>query len=91
MIEAMSAGTPVVAWRNGSVPEVIADGVSGEIVDSIDQAASAVDRVCALDRRGVREYFESRFTAAHMAEGYVAAYEDLIDTSRPALRLVAAE
>ena len=91
MIEAMSAGTPVVAWRNGSVPEVIRDGVSGEIVDSIEQAAGAVHRVCALDRRGVRDYFESRFTAAHMAEGYVGAYERLIESSRPALRLVAAE
>lgn len=91
MIEAMSAGTPVVAWRNGSVPEVISDGISGEVVDSMDRAIAAVDRVCALDRRGVREYFESRFTAAHMAEDYVAAYERLIEISRPTLRLVAAE
>ena len=91
MIEAMSAGTPVLAWRNGSVPEVIDDGVSGAIVESMDEAVETVDRVCGLDRRGVRAAFESRFTASRMAEDYVAAYDDLIAGSRPTLHLVAAE
>lgn len=91
MIEAMSAGTPVIGWRNGSVPEVIGDGVSGVIVDSMDEAFAAVDRVRAMDRATVRAYFESRFTATRMAEGYLEAYETMIASSRSGLRLVAAE
>jgi glycosyltransferase involved in cell wall biosynthesis len=77
MIEAMSAGTPVIAWRNGSVPEVIADGEGGFIVDSIEEAAEAVHKLDRLDRRGVRRYFESRFTVTHMAQGYVEAFHKL--------------
>ena len=91
MIEAMSAGTPVIAWRNGSVPEVVADGVSGAIVESIDEAVAAVERVRNLDRRSVRAYFESRFTVDRMARDYVATYERMIESSAPRVRLVAAE
>jgi glycosyltransferase involved in cell wall biosynthesis len=87
MIEAMSAGTPVIAWRNGSVPEVIEDGVGGFIVDSIDDAAAAVSRVQDLDRGAVRRYFESRFTATHMARNYVAAYERLLANAKPPARI----
>lgn len=75
MIEAMSAGTPVIAWRNGSVPEVITEGVSGFIVDSIQGAIAAVPKAVALDRRAVRQAFEARFTLKHMAQRYVAIYE----------------
>lgn len=93
MIESMSAGTPVIAWRNGSVPEVIRDGEGGFIVESIDEAVAVVERVKTLPRATVRRYFESRFTAALMAENYVAAYEKLIAGSRtvrrPDLHLVA--
>ena len=78
MIEAMSAGTPVIAWRHGSVSEVIEDGMSGVVVGSIDQAVSAVDRVRAMSRDRVRGCFEARFTAARMASTYVAAYETLL-------------
>ena len=63
MIEAMSAGTPVIAWPNGSVPEVVTDGVSGRIVDSIDAAAKAAQQAAQMDRRQVRAEFERRFTA----------------------------
>ena len=80
MIESMSAGTPVIAWRNGSVPEVMSGG-GGYIVDSIDEAVAAVGRVKSLDRAEVRRYFESRFTSTHMAQNYVAAYEKLIAQS----------
>src|SRR3984893_7754878 len=59
MIEAMSAGTPVIAWPNGSVPEVITEGVSGRIVDSIEAAAEAVQHAPRMDRRKVRAAFES--------------------------------
>jgi glycosyltransferase involved in cell wall biosynthesis len=91
MIEAMSAGTPVIAWNCGSVPEVIEDGVAGVIVDSIDEAVAAVDRVRHFDRAAVRRSFETRFTVRHMAHNYVAAYESLIAKSDSPLRLVAAE
>ena len=78
MAEAMSAGTPIIAWRNGSVPEIIEDGVSGAIIDSMDEAVAAVDRVLALPRTGVRAAFERRFTAARMASDYIAAFETLL-------------
>ena len=91
MIEAMSAGTPVIAWRNGSVPEVIEDGVGGVIVDSLDQAVEAVGRIKAMDRSAVRAYFDGRFTATCMANAYLEAYGELLEAGRPKLRLVAAE
>jgi glycosyltransferase involved in cell wall biosynthesis len=78
MIESMSAGTPVIAWRQGSVPEVIKDGVSGVIVDSMDAAVAAVNTVSAIDRRAVRAEFEARFTVARMARDYIAAYQSLL-------------
>jgi glycosyltransferase involved in cell wall biosynthesis len=93
MIEAMAAGTPVIAWRNGSVPEVIEDGVSGAIVESIDEAVVSVDRVAALPRTRVRRAFERRFTSTRMAADYITAYEYLLTQGSPRrrLRLVAAE
>ena len=79
MIESMSSGTPVIAWRNGSVPEVLGDsGEGGFIVQSIDEAVTAVERVKRLDRTIVRRYFEARFTAEHMARKYVAVYEEML-------------
>jgi len=78
MIEAMSTGTPVIVWRHGSAPEVIEDGVSGLVVDSIDEAVSAVDRARSMSRDRVRGCFERRFTAERMANDYVMAYERLL-------------
>ncbi|HEY0661975.1 MAG TPA: glycosyltransferase family 4 protein [Lysobacter sp.] len=80
MIEAMSCGTPVVAWNCGSVPEVLADPASGRIVDSMDAAVAAVREVLALDRRAVRSVFEQRFTAEIMASRYVDMYRRLAAT-----------
>ncbi len=80
MIEAMSAGTPVIAWNNGSVPEVINHGVSGFIVDSIEGAVDAVRAVDTLDRSRVRAEFERRFTVAIMAKRYENAYATLHST-----------
>jgi glycosyltransferase involved in cell wall biosynthesis len=82
MIEAMSAGTPVIAWRNGSVPEIIEEGLGGLIVDSMDMAVEAIGRAATLDRSIVRRSFERRFTVSQMAGNYVAVYEDLIGKSR---------
>jgi len=78
MIEAMSCGTPVLAYRAGSVPEIIDEGVTGMIVDDIDQARIALVQVAALDRRKVRSRFEERFTARRMAKDYVRVYRGLV-------------
>src|SRR6202040_1002666 len=77
MIEAMSCGTPVLAYRAGAVAEVVDEGVTGMIVDNIDQARIASARVAALDRRKVRRRFEERFTARRMAKDYVRVYQSL--------------
>jgi glycosyltransferase involved in cell wall biosynthesis len=77
MIEAMACGTPVIAYRRGSVPEVVDDGVTGFVVDSEDEAIAAVKRIGELDRRTVRATFERRFTVKKMAEQYLRHYESL--------------
>jgi glycosyltransferase involved in cell wall biosynthesis len=86
MAEAMAAGTPAIAWRKGSVAEVVEDGVSGLIVDSIDEAVGAVERARRMDRKKVRAAFERRFTADRMARDYVAAYETLLTGSKTVSR-----
>jgi glycosyltransferase involved in cell wall biosynthesis len=78
MIEAMACGTPVIAFPAGSVREVLEDGVTGFIVEGVDEAAAAVDRARGFDRRRCRAEFERRFTAARMAHDYVAVYERLM-------------
>ena len=78
MIEAMACGTPVVAFRRGSVPEVIEEGVTGFIVETVEEAIAACGRLGALDREAVRARFETRWTSARMAEDYVAIYRRLI-------------
>jgi glycosyltransferase involved in cell wall biosynthesis len=79
MIEAMACGTPVVAFRRGSVPEVITDGVTGFVVDTLDEAAAAVARCGSLDRRRIRASFERRFAASRMTDDYLRIYQDLIE------------
>jgi glycosyltransferase involved in cell wall biosynthesis len=78
MIEAMACGTPVVAMRNGSVPEVVDEGVTGFIVASEAEAAFAARRLHQLDRSRIRQVFEPRFTAQRMAEDYVSLYRRVI-------------
>lgn len=82
MIEAMACGTPVIAWPCGAVPEVIDDGVTGLIVDTVEAAIHAVSQVSALDRGRVRETFERRFSAETMARGYLRIYESLVARSQ---------
>jgi glycosyltransferase involved in cell wall biosynthesis len=84
MIEAMACGTPVIAWRRGSVPEVVDDGVTGYVVDTIDAAVGAVARIDALSRATCRRVFEQRFDAARMARDYVAAYRRVMALRSPA-------
>ena len=74
MIEAMSCGTPCVAWREGSVPEIINEGQNGFIVDSIDAAVAAVQRAGQLDRAAVRANFERRFSVERMTRDYLDIY-----------------
>jgi glycosyltransferase involved in cell wall biosynthesis len=78
MIEAMACGTPVIAWRNGAVPEVMEDGVTGFVVDSIEEAVLAVGRVPSLSRPACRRIFEERFDAARMTRDYVDTYRRLV-------------
>src|ERR1700756_3091214 len=77
MIEAMSAGTPVIAWANGSVPEVITEGITGRIVHSIEAAVWAAREAAHMERHDVRAEFERRFTADRMAADYLSAYHML--------------
>ena len=77
MIESMACGTPVVAIRGGSVPEILEHGVTGFICDELEQAIDATRRIRALDRRTCRRAFERRFTAARMAEEYIQLYRRL--------------
>jgi glycosyltransferase involved in cell wall biosynthesis len=81
MIEAMANGTPVIAFRRGSVPEIIDEGVTGFVVDSVDRAIAAVPRAAALDRDGVRRCFEERFSVERMARDYVELYGDVLRRS----------
>ncbi len=77
MVEAMACGTPVVAFERGSVPELIADGVSGLIIGSEEEAARALPVAASLDRRAVRSHAEERFTHQRMVDGYEALYREL--------------
>jgi glycosyltransferase involved in cell wall biosynthesis len=78
MIEAMACGTPVIAFKRGSVPEIIEDGLTGAVVENIDEAVAALPRVLRLDRTAIRRRFEERFTVGRMAQQYVDIYRTLI-------------
>ena len=78
MIEAMACGTPIIAFRRGSVPEVIDDGKTGFIVENEAGALEAIKRLKDLDRRGVRNVFERRFTSRRMAQDYLRHYQALV-------------
>lgn len=78
MIEAMACGTPVLAWNCGSVPEVVEPGVSGFIVSCESEAVATLPALLALDRRGIRDSFERRFTSAVMARSYIELYWRLL-------------
>jgi glycosyltransferase involved in cell wall biosynthesis len=80
MIEAMACGTPVLAFRCGSIPEVIDDGITGKVVDSEEDAIMALPAILSYDRRAVRQRFEERFTNTRMAKDYVSTYRQLLRT-----------
>jgi glycosyltransferase involved in cell wall biosynthesis len=75
MIEAMACGTPVLAFRHGSAPEVIDEGVTGHVVESVEEAILKMGSLLALDRGRVRRRFDERFSSARMAHDYVRVYQ----------------
>src|ERR1700730_15514973 len=78
MIEAMACGTPVIAIRRGSVPEVVDEGITGYIVDDATGAVAALARLDKLDRRRIHEVARQRFSAKHMAGAYLRLYDELL-------------
>ncbi len=82
LIEAMSSGTPSIAWREGAVPEIVQEGANGFIVDSLEAATEAVHRAVQLDRRIVRQQFERRFTVERMTRDYLDLYRRIAVTHR---------
>ena len=89
MTEAMACGTPVVAWRNGSVPEVVDDGRTGFIVSSVEEMAAALDRVGDLDPQAMRAWVEERVSAEAMVAGYERVYEQVLSDADGASRVPA--
>lgn len=89
LIESLACGTPVVAFRHGSVPEIVDDGLTGFLVDDVDSAVNAVERITLIDRKSCRRVFETRFSAPRMANAYLALYGALLRSrsaeSRPSL------
>ena len=81
VIEAFACGTPVLAYRNGSVPEIVDDGITGFIVSNQDEAFTAADRFGELDRARCRQIFEKRFAAKRMADDYLTIYRRLQQAS----------
>jgi glycosyltransferase involved in cell wall biosynthesis len=81
VIEAMACGTPVIAHRRGSMPELIEDGVTGFLVDSFDEAIAAIERLGEIDRRACRRAVEERFPVDRMADEYLALYERVLGRS----------
>ena len=82
MIEAMACGTPTIAFRRGSVPEVLDDGVTGFIVETIEEAVESIGRISELSRENCRRVFEKRFSASRMVRNYLSIY-DRLQTEAP--------
>lgn len=81
MIEAMACGTPTIAFNCGSVKEVMQEGLTGFIVEDMDQAVAAVAKISTIERTACRNVFEKRFTATHMAENYVELYRSMVSNT----------
>lgn len=80
VIEAMACGTPVIATRRGSMPELIEDGITGFLVDSLDEANQAIERVDEIDRSRVRRAVANRFSVDRMADDYLTLYRRVVGT-----------
>ncbi|MGH7180419.1 MAG: glycosyltransferase, partial [Nitrospiraceae bacterium] len=75
LIEALACGTPVLAYRRGSIPEIIEDGATGFVCESLDEMAAAIQRIPGIDRQRCRWTFEQRFSVERMAQDYLRVYE----------------
>lgn len=94
LIEALACGTPVLAYRRGSIPEIIEDGTTGFVCETLSEMAEAAGRISLIDRRRCRAAFDQRFTADRMARDYVALYERIVEEGTlqhvPTMRAVGA-
>ncbi len=81
LIEALACGTPVLAYRRGSIPEIIDHGVTGFVCETVEEMVEAVGQVPLLERRRCRAAFDERFTADRMARDYVALYERILESA----------
>ena len=79
VVEALACGTPVIASNRGSMPELIDDGVTGFLVDSVDEAVDAIDRIGEIDRAACRAAVSARFTVDRMADRYLNLYRSLLE------------
>ena len=84
MAESLACGTPVIGWRNGSVPEIIDNGVTGFVVERLEDAVAAVGRIGEIDRAKCRLSFEARFDVTRMARDYVEVYRKIQPCKREA-------
>lgn len=87
LIESLACGTPVVAYRRGSIPEIIDDGVTGFVCDDLNEMVRAIDRLPLITRQHCRESFEARFTVQRMVEDYIGLYERITAVSTGASTL----
>jgi len=83
LIEALACGTPVLAYRRGSIPEIIEDGVTGFICENLDEMVAAIDRLPLIQRQQCRDAFEARFTVKRMVQNYLALYERMAASVQP--------
>jgi glycosyltransferase involved in cell wall biosynthesis len=83
MIEAMACGTPTIAFNRGSVPEVMQEGLTGFIVEDMDQAVAAIEKISTIERTACRNVFEKRFTVARMAEEYIDVFQSMVTDNAP--------
>lgn len=90
MVEAMATGTPVIAYRAGSVPEVLVHGVTGFVCDSLSGMVAAVERIRGIDRAACRAHVERHFSAPAMAAGYERVYQQLLAIEGPVEKAVVA-
>lgn len=74
-MEALAAGTPVIAYRSGAIPEIVEDGVTGFLVDNVEQMAEALRRVHLISSDACRAAAQRRFSASRMIRGYFDLYE----------------
>jgi glycosyltransferase involved in cell wall biosynthesis len=87
LIEALACGTPVLAYRCGSIPEIIEDGVTGFICDNLEEMVSSIDRLPLIRRQRCRDSFTTRFTVERMVHDYLAVYQRMATTVRPRVHM----